>query len=79
MLTIAPLIDLVRLDESGYGSKYHTLLIILWLDPEIVFLCAFLGSMTRANYEEFHEILKSRGVKSIARIRHGKLEIKEIK
>ena len=79
MLTIVPLVEVMRIDDNGYGSKYHTLLTILWLDPEIVFLCAFLGSMTRANYEEFYGILKSRGVKSTARIRHGKLEIKEIK
>ena len=78
MITIAPLLDILRIDESGYGSKYHTLLIIIWLDPKIVFLCAFLGTMTRDNYKEFHDILRDKGVESIARIRHGKLEVKDL-
>jgi len=78
MLFIRPVVEQLIILDGEYGDDYRTVMNIQWMGLDKIYLSGFLGEMTRAEYKEFFELMKGRGVKTVEDQRHGKYRVKEI-
>ena len=78
MLITRPVVEQLLAIDGEYGDKFRAVLTISWLGLDRVFLLGFHGVMSRAEYSEFYQQLRDKGVKHVHRVRHGEFQTQDI-